>query len=252
MKKIQLSKKDIYYGYLMLVNKHNPLNKEAFCGEQKLTPINEQYVDILLEDRSAVMLDQLIKACNAEKRIVPISGYRSLQEQQQIYYSSLREKGKVFTSKYVALPNCSEHQTGMAIDVAKKKESIDLICPDFPYEGICQSFREKAVTYGYIERYPKDKEAITGIGHEPWHFRYVGFPHSKIMWESKLTLEEYITLLRKHHFSKNPIMFKENGVTIEVSYVNLLGNSCTTIEILKGMVQISGNNIDGAIITVWR
>lgn len=77
----------------------------------------------------------------------------------------------------------SEHQTGLAIDLAENKEQIDFICPHFPYTGICGEFRAAAPRFGFIERYVSGKEQITGIGAEPWHFRYVGYPHSVIMAE---------------------------------------------------------------------
>ncbi len=115
-----------------------------------------------------------------------------MEEQTQIYEDSLRENGGEFTKKFVALPGCSEHQTGLAIDLGLCKEEIDFICPDFPYEGICQKFRQMAPDYGFVERYPAGKEKVTGIGHEPWHFRYVGRPHARIMTDRGLVLEEYL------------------------------------------------------------
>lgn len=72
------------------------------------------------------------------------------------------------------------------------KQDIDFIRPDFPYDGICGEFRKVAPNYGFIQRYTEDKEKITGISHEPWHFRYVGYPHSQIITERGLSLEEYI------------------------------------------------------------
>ena len=76
------------------------------------------------------------------------------------------------------------------------KNDIDFICPDFPYEGVCQRFRKEVVKYGFIERYPEGKENITKIAPEPWHFRYVGFPHSEIMRDKNLALEEYVDYIR--------------------------------------------------------
>ena len=107
------------------------------------------------------------------------------------YLQSLLENGEEFTNKFVARPGHSEHQTGLAIDLGLKQPDIDFLRPNFPYEGICQTFRELAADYGFIERYPVGKEAITGIAHEPWHFRYVGVPHAKIMVDHNWTLEEY-------------------------------------------------------------
>ena len=97
----------------------------------------------------------------------------------------------LFRSTYVALPGHSEHESGLAVDLGLKKDVIDFIRPDFPYDGICGVFRELAPDYGFIERYPRGKEAVTGIGHEPWHFRYIGTPHARILTESGLVLEEY-------------------------------------------------------------
>ena len=85
----------------------------------------------------------------------------------------MRESGRKFTETYVAVPGHSEHETGLAIDLGLKQDVIDFIRPEFPYEGICQRFRQLAPKYGFIERYPKGKEEVTGIGQEPWHFRYV-------------------------------------------------------------------------------
>ncbi|HWQ78566.1 MAG TPA: D-alanyl-D-alanine carboxypeptidase family protein, partial [Anaerovoracaceae bacterium] len=57
--------------------------------------------------------------------------------------------------------------------------------------------REFSVQYGFIERYPAGRERVTHIAHEPWHFRYVGYPHSELMTEKALTLEEYTDYLRQ-------------------------------------------------------
>lgn len=65
--------------------------------------------------------------------------------------------------------------------------------PAFPYEGVCQMFRERAAEFGFVERYPAGKEPITGIAHEPWHFRYVSPPHARAMVRRGLVLEEYLT-----------------------------------------------------------
>ena len=76
---------------------------------------------------------------------------------------------------------CSEHQTGLAIDLGLASEEIDVIRPNFPYSGVCAAFRKQAADYGFILRYPAGKEAVTGIAYEPWHFRYVGVPHARFM-----------------------------------------------------------------------
>lgn len=179
--------------YLTLVNAAHPLKDEDRRKlEEHLMPADEDFPEILMEETAARALRALLRELGAEGQIVPVSGYRTMEEQTQIYEDSLRENGGEFTKKFVALPGCSEHQTGLAIDLGLCKDEIDFICPDFPYEGICQKFRLMAQDYGFVERYPAGKEAVTGIGHEPWHFRYVGRPHARIMTDRGLVLEEYL------------------------------------------------------------
>ena len=92
----------------------------------------------------------------------------------------------------MSLSAAGDPETGLAIDLALNAPDIDFICPEFPRTGICRKFRELAPYYGFIERYQKAKEPITGISEEPWHFRYVGTPHSVVIAENGLSLEEYI------------------------------------------------------------
>lgn len=176
--------------YLILVNRQHPTGGEP----EDLVSVSPEYPRIRLRREAQRALNTLLEELGSSGRIVPVSGYRSFQEQTQIYESSLLENGREFTEKYVALPGCSEHQTGLAIDLALKQEVIDFLCPDFPYDGICGAFRRLAPKYGFIERYPKGREAVTGIAHEPWHFRYVGCPHAGIMTAQNMTLEEYVEI----------------------------------------------------------
>lgn len=83
-----------------------------------------------------------------------MSGWRSFGEQQSIWDDTLAKEGEAFTRQYVAFPGCSEHQTGLAMDLAKAAPSIDFIRPDFPDEGPCGTFRRLAAQYGLIQRYP--------------------------------------------------------------------------------------------------
>ena len=190
MRAISLTQADIYKGELILVNAEHPYFENL--AKPNLVPAASGNADILLEQNTATHLSQVMEKINGWQQIVPVSGWRSLKEQQDIFKQSLKDNGRTFTQQFVALPGKSEHQTGLAIDLGLKKESIDFIRPDFPYIGICQQFREKSVPYGFIERYPREKEHITGIAHEPWHFRYVGTPHAEIMREHHFCLEEYI------------------------------------------------------------
>lgn len=249
MKTIALSKNNIYKGSLILINRYHPLRD--FGEETPLIPTGTDELGVHLEVTTAAVLTHLIGLLPYKGDIIPISGYRPKEEQKRIYNDSLERNGREFTEKYVALPNHSEHQTGLAIDLALKQENIDFICPDFPYEGICNTFREKAPQYGFIERYQRGKEIITGIAHEPWHFRYVGYPHSLIMKEKNFVLEEYIEFLKLFPYEGNHFVTAVNKQMVEIFYVN--GSSHTEINLPEDSIhQISGNNVDGFIVTLWR
>lgn len=249
MKTITLNHKDIHKGSLILINKRHPLVEDNH--DLSIIPASTEEPEIYLEVTAAAVLSHLLKVLHCQKDILPVSGYRSMEEQQRIYAVSLEDNGKEFTEKYVALPKHSEHQTGLAIDLALKKDEIDFICPEFPYEGICNVFRDKAPLFGFIERYQEGKERVTGIAHEPWHFRYVGYPHSLLMSEKDLVLEEYIEFLKEFPYDKAHFVTKVNNQTVEIFYVN--STIHREIHLPEDAIhQISGNNIDGFIVTLWR
>ncbi len=250
IKKIILKEEKIYRGNLILVNEQYPLKNIITNG---LTAFDIRYPQIYILRDAANVLQLLLEKISSNNSIVPVSGYRSLEEQTKIFECSLIKNGESFTRKFVALPNHSEHQTGLAIDLGLMKtpgDNIDFICPYFPYTGLSDKFRKIAPDYGFIERYLKEKEAITGISHEPWHFRYVGFPHSKIIQDNRLSLEEYIEFLKE--FRADSKFLYKCDCNIEIYYVPAKNNE-TTIELPeKSLYQISGNNVDGFIVTVWR
>lgn len=248
---IALRMENINKGSLILVNR----DYEYKDGEEDLTAwpaLPERQPQALLYRKAANLLDSLMEAIGGWKEIVPVSGWRSYREQKKIWEESLLESGREFTEKFVALPGHSEHQTGLAIDLGKRQEKIDFIRPDFPYTGICQAFRRKAAEYGFIERYPAGKEQITGIGHEPWHFRYVGIPHAQIMQEKDMTLEEYISYIRQFPCGKAAYSVRERGREIQVCYLQAQEKDIR-LELDSQMpYAVSGNNVDGFIITQWR
>ncbi|MEY8333936.1 M15 family metallopeptidase [Lachnospiraceae bacterium 47-T17] len=179
--------------YLMLINRESAPVEHGRGERARLLPVGG--TNVLLERQAAYALERLMEQIDGWRAIVPVSGWRSKEEQEQIWADSLRENGMEFTETYVALPGHSEHESGLAIDLGLKKDVVDFIRPDFPYDGICGTFRALAPDYGFIERYPEGKEEVTGIGHEPWHFRYIGTPHARLLTETGLVLEEYVAAL---------------------------------------------------------
>lgn len=244
MIKKEISENTVFTGELILVNAQYGI--KGGC-EKELVKITE---DVLLQENAARALETILIEIGGEKQIVPVSGFRSGKEQREIFQNSLTENGEDFTRKFVALPDHSEHQTGLAIDLGLKSDNIDFICPDFPYEGICRKFREIAPRYGFIERYPKGKENITGIAHEPWHFRYVGVPHAEIITENSFTLEEYTEFIKKYRYDCPLSVLGKNGA--EVYYEEINGGKSAVMVPNNGNILISGNNIDGVIVTVFK
>ncbi len=145
---------------------------------------------------------------------------------------------------YVAKPGCSEHETGLAIDLAEAAETIDFIRPHFPYDGVCGSFRKAAARYGFVERYRADKSALTGIAAEPWHFRYVGIPHALLMEQRGLCLEEYVERLKEHPMT----CILENGRRARVSR----HAADAGLPPAQGPRQVSADNLGGVIVTDWE
>ena len=247
MKKILLSHSRIYSGSLILVNSKYSFSQHA---PDVLTSVGRQK-DILMERQAAVLLDKLMSEINGWDFIVPVSGYRPFEEQQKIWDDTVKTDGIEFARKYVAYPGHSEHQTGLAIDLGLKQEKIDFICPEFPYQGICQKFRELAADYGFIERYPSEKEAVTGIGHEPWHFRYVGKGHASYIMENNLCLEEYIELLQNHTY-QNPLTFEYDSTSYGVFWFNEDEIPYTAFIPDGYQYNISSDNCGGVIVTYFK
>lgn len=238
--RVDLSPRDIHYGSLIEVNGKHGLPRDYDCAMFRV----EDGSEVTMQRNAAVLLGKLLEVTGG-REIALVSGYRSAEEQRRIWDDSLRENGREFTKKYVAAPFHSEHQTGLAIDLGLKKGHIDFIRPKFPYDGICGEFRRRAADFGFVERYPKGKEDITGIAHEPWHFRYVGVPHAEIMNAKGFTLEEYLLWIRKFRFGGSPLIFRRDSLRAEIFFLEAYS---ARIELTEPY-SISGNNADGFIIT---
>lgn len=241
MRTVVCTGEDLHRGPLVLINARHPL---------RAAPPDLAAVDragrVLLERRAARLLDHCIARVGGEGEIVPVSGWRSGAEQRRLWDRSMAEHGPDFTRRYVAAPDCSEHQTGLAVDLGRAAPVIDEIRPDFPDRGACGAFRRTAAQYGFVLRYGGGKETLTGIAHEPWHFRYVGVPHAQLMEEYGLCLEEYADFLRRGPYTRR----LPGRRVVQVSYVPCRGER-TELEVPEGCCQISGDNDAGFVVTAW-
>jgi len=177
----------------VLVNKNNWLSKEYIPNDliqpkvNFLPDTNDEAT--FLRKEAAKALEKLFKKAKKEKNILfAVSGYRSFKRQREIFKGNLRKDGEL-ANKYSARPGQSEHQTGLAIDVTCESINFSLD-NEFEntkeYEWLCSN----AYRFGFIIRYPKGKEEITGYNFEPWHLRYVGEKLAEVMYVRNITLEE--------------------------------------------------------------
>ena len=173
-----------------------------------------------------------------------VAGHRTVEYQQYLYDRAVKNKGQAHADAYIALPGHSEHHTGLAIDFDTYTDQG--ILGGFDGEGEYRQIVEEAWKYGFVQRYPPDKSDITGISYEAWHFRYVGLPHSGIMTDNNLCLEEYIDFLKKYPYEGEHLKAEYLGKSYEVYYCEGLKAVLPT----DRAYTVSGNNVDGFIVTV--
>lgn len=175
----------------MLVNKDNVLDRTYVPDE--LVIANSKYKDDILINKEVLdsfreMADEALKL---GYDIDIMSGYRDYLYQDKVYSKLLKEKGFAYTFRSVAKAGSSEHQTGLSIDICVYQENRCYIEHEIEEMDEGKWIRDNCYKYGFILRYPKGKEDITGYNYEPWHYRYVG-NIAKDLYFSGLTLEEYL------------------------------------------------------------
>lgn len=240
--KKEITKEQIYKGDLLLVNKDYPVQKDSIRTDIINIFQNTELVrGYVVLDRSIHLSKDIVKKFlkivdAAEKEgihhFLISSGYRDFKEQRKLY-----EK---MGSDYALPAGYSEHNLGLSLDVGSTQMKMEK-APEGKW------IEDNVWKYGFVLRYPKNKSNITGIQYEPWHIRYVGLPHSAIMQKNKFTLEEYLDFLKE----KKEISTNVEGKEYTVSYYKSSKN--TTINVpVNQHYEISGNNMDGVIMTVHK
>ncbi len=173
--------------YLLLVNKYYKLS-EDYVPENLVTIASTYGASLLLESTVYEQYKLMWSAAKQEGLSLYIrSPYRSYRTQQTLYNRYVAADGKAVADTYSARPGYSEHQTGLAFDVTSPSTNFDT----FEYSQEFEWLKNNAHKYGFILRYPKGKEYITGYMYEPWHYRYVGVEAATKIYETGLTYEEY-------------------------------------------------------------
>jgi len=174
--------------HFILVNKYYYLEKNY--KPDKLEKIDSKYSfgEKYLANVARISFECLAKKAKEEGLTIrAVSTYRSYDYQSNLYNNYVKEDGVSNADKYSARPGFSEHQTGLAVDVDNGVSGYN----NFENTKEFTWMMENAHKYGFILRYPKDKEYITGYIYEAWHYRYVGVEVATFIHKNNLTYEEY-------------------------------------------------------------
>ena len=194
-----------------------PENKDILILVNPWNYIPEDYSIELEQVQGKYNLD--VKAAESARNLVKAakeagfnmqlcSAYRTVQKSAELYqrkvnefksYGYSEEDAKREAAKWVAPPGTSEHHTGLAMDLVSSDYWSYYSDLEHDYEKF-DSFKwlyENCAKFGFILRYPKDKQDITGITYEPWHYRYVGVEAAEYIMENGLCLEEYLEIIDK-------------------------------------------------------
>ena len=179
--------------YHILVNEDNPISMDYYNKEKLIKVKNVDNEVVLIDKKTYRYYLKLKKELKKSNIIIAISSaFRTIEHQEELYNEFLLKYGSDLTQKIVALPKTSEHHTGLAIDIVLKSMNYDIDYNTiFENEGEYLKIYKILPKYGFILRYPKNKEQITKYNYEPWHIRFVGKKLARKLFNNNITLEEY-------------------------------------------------------------
>ena len=256
---ISVKTDDIFKGDLILVNEDHEYHSgnEDLVGIMEMnerternffTAVSYDYTIVRKAyEPMAKMIEDFYKKFDNDTLII-YGSYRTKEFQKELYEDDLASTGDENSTR-VAKPGFSEHETGYAFDFSES------VSNDYQGTGDYAWINENSYKYGFIERYKEDKTDITKIQTEPWHFRYVGIPHAWYMTKNNLCMEEYIEILRQYTYGGAILsVTDDDGNNYEIYYVAADTNADTAeIPVPAGKkYDISGNNIDGFIVTLYK
>lgn len=169
-----------YINGILIVNKKNPLPAMYNKGE---------------DPKARAAFEQMATAAKtAGFELIAFSGFRSYEYQTNLYNRYVSRDGKDAADRYSARPGYSEHQSGLAFDVGEKGKEDLWLTSEFGETPAGKWLVDNAHNYGFILRYPKGKEEITGFMYESWHFRYLEGDLATKVYKAGVTLEEFLGL----------------------------------------------------------
>ena len=178
---------------IILVNKKNIFNENMLKNLEIVEYENEKEEVKYLEKETCKHFEMLKAHLKVDGIVIDINdAYRSLESQENRFLKYMKKYGLDYTERIIAMPGTTDHHTGQAIDIMIKKDN-EWINDEKNLEKEIEIFNRIHTSlkyFGFVLRYPKNKENITGYSYEPWHIRYIGEEDALKIGE--LTLEEYL------------------------------------------------------------
>lgn len=178
------------------------VNRQHMITESYLPPVRKVMVSGMsqaMREDAATALEEMFAAAKKDGiYLSSVSGYRSYSKQSTIHARKVKTSGQEVADRYSALPGASEHQLGMAMDLAQKNSSQ--LNGGFGKTKAGQWVDANCYRFGFIVRYMEDAEEITGYAYEPWHVRYVGREYAQEIFQSGQPLETYLSAHRLASF----------------------------------------------------
>lgn len=174
--------------YDFIVNKNYTLDENYVPNDLEQISLQFSCENKYLRNIAKISFEKMAKDAKEKGfNIIAVSTYRSYNYQEKLYNNYVKNKGFYYADMASARPGHSEHQTGLALDIA----DLSLDYDNFESTKEFIWVKKNAHKYGFIMRYPKAKFHITGFKYEPWHYRYVGVDAATYIYKNNLTLEEY-------------------------------------------------------------
>lgn len=250
------SEEEIHKGNLILINaSHAALFTENDQLVEVMAYKNQSYKvakeDMKLNKRMVEAFNEMMADFEKETGkhdLIMTSGYRTLEDQKEAMQEKINLFGEAHALRWAMQPGYSEHHSGYAVDVSiytDDGESISYTGQD-EYGWI----NDNCYEYGFIRRYTDEKKEITSVTDEAWHYRYVGIPHAHIIMEKNFCLEEYIEYLKQYRFEKSHLQVSCEEKSYEIYFVPSEGRETLVPVPADKPYTLSGNNVDGFIVTV--
>lgn len=241
----------------MLVNRDHLLVSDYVpAGLVKLSDYMPAGSSVMMTREAAEAMGQMIAAMKADgiSDIYGSSGYRSYDTQSWLYdrkvnyYLDLgydRSSARTLAAQVVAIPGASEHQTGLALDFTTSDAGLT---DSFANTAAGKWLAENSWRYGFILRYPKGMEHITGYIYEPWHFRYVGKVHAEYIYRNGITLDQYYEQLSR----ETVITYQSVSGEYYVIYLNDYNNTASLVGTVLSVSRAYADSQLGFNITAIR